>query len=167
MTQYAWRLTTDDIAPAVVNTQTEQMDNNATPRGWSRAQQVPDAVNEYAWRVERTQLSAARGWTLWGNVQQVDQFEDDPIPPTPTGVTSVAVGSAGRRINWTSSGVFFTELELEQEIRVQGGTAWIKSDSGETWNLYFVFPNLKSGSTYRYRVRHRSPNGRPGGWFRP
>ena len=74
-TQYAWRLTTDDIAPAVANTQTEQMADDETPAGWGRAQQSPDAVNEYAWRIERTQLSAARGWTVWGNVQQVEQYE--------------------------------------------------------------------------------------------
>ena len=65
-TQYAWRLTTDDIAPNVVNTQTEQTDNNETPVSWGRAQQTPDAVNEFAWRIERTQLSAARGWDPMG-----------------------------------------------------------------------------------------------------
>ena len=125
-----------------------------------------DIQSTHRWRMRHISPTGEVGaWTAFVVFSSLSAM--DAIPE-PTGVAHDTPTNS-IRIFWTSSGNFFTDIELEYGDTTldPNNPFWGFSQSGSTYLNEYVFYNLMANGTYRYRVRHRDPLGRAGPWYTP
>ena len=86
-------------------------------------------------------------------------------PPTPTGVAYTDQQDGNVRITWTTSGDFFTEVELQVNASTNPqAKSWVTLRKVDVWGQEAILNNLPSGE-YRFRLRHVTINGVYGEYY--
>ena len=115
--QEAWQLSTTMTAPTVTNTQSEQYSDTERPAGWSASRLAVTAAKQYLFRITRSRRWGYGGWSVWGNAEQVEAWEDltpstqyayqvgasGTVAPTITNTMSEQTADAERPASWSAT----------------------------------------------------------------
>lgn len=103
-----------------------------------------------------------------GNYDLVDlapEVEQIGPPPVPEDVVYTDEGSGNVRITWSTTGDWFTQVELQVNASVNPlAQSWVTLRQVDEWGQEVTLSNLPNGE-YRFRLRHVTLDGIYGGYY--
>lgn len=162
-----------DLPSLSGQTTAQQTDIDYRPANTADSPPTPTQARPNIWLLKRVWSRHAAAATAWGYSHITQRYtEQTTAPPAPQGVTheNIPSGPGGNitshKVSWTSSGNYFTELELDVRQEPQPSVySWINIRHTTSYAQTYTFDDLNPGSTYRFRLRHRLHNGIAGNWY--